>query len=151
MTRDVDIERAVDSRVQRRLSTDPRYRNAENAEEQSAAEEAITREVERELGVSDRGGAWQEMPRPTLTAEGREYATARVAVSLTANVALQGYEDSTWPEQHIALAIDTCNENGANEKRRARTGNARRWMRENRENVGDQNNCNPRTGKELTP
>jgi hypothetical protein len=46
-----DLERAIDARVQRRLQTDPRYRNAENAEDQAEAEAAIEAEVCRELGV----------------------------------------------------------------------------------------------------
>lgn len=36
----------IDRRVQRALSTDGGYRNAENAEEQTEAEERITREAE---------------------------------------------------------------------------------------------------------
>ena len=46
---DVTYERVVDARVQRRLASDSRYRNAESAEEQAQAEEAITREVEAEI------------------------------------------------------------------------------------------------------
>jgi hypothetical protein len=44
-----DLERAIDARVQRRLQTDPRYRYAENAEEQAEAEAAIEAEVIAEL------------------------------------------------------------------------------------------------------
>lgn len=43
------LEAALDARVQRRLATDRRYRNAENAEEQAAAEHRI--ELEEELGL----------------------------------------------------------------------------------------------------
>jgi hypothetical protein len=38
-------EAAIDAIVQRRLATDRRYRNAENAEEQAEAEATIEREV----------------------------------------------------------------------------------------------------------
>lgn len=51
-TREAEVERAIDARVQRRLATDRAYLNAENAEEQSEREEQITRQVERELGVN---------------------------------------------------------------------------------------------------
>jgi hypothetical protein len=46
---EAEYERLVDARVQRRLSADSRYMNAENAEEQAQAEEAITAEVEAEI------------------------------------------------------------------------------------------------------
>jgi hypothetical protein len=42
-------ERMADYRVMRRLDRDPRYRNAASPEAQSAAEEAIEREVFAEL------------------------------------------------------------------------------------------------------
>jgi hypothetical protein len=54
-TRDADIERAIDKRVMRRLMTDRAYRNAESAEDQAAREDEITRQVERELGITDGG------------------------------------------------------------------------------------------------
>jgi hypothetical protein len=38
-------EAAIDAMVQRQLAVDPRYRNAENAEEQAEAEAAIEREI----------------------------------------------------------------------------------------------------------
>ena len=47
-----DIERIIDRAVQRQLAVDPRYINAENAEEQAEAEEQIEREVEQRLGLS---------------------------------------------------------------------------------------------------
>jgi hypothetical protein len=43
---DTQREAWIDRRVQRALSTDSRYVNAENAEEQADAEAAITREAE---------------------------------------------------------------------------------------------------------
>lgn len=46
---DVDRERIIDKRVQRILATDPAYRNAENAEQQAAREEHITKLVEDAL------------------------------------------------------------------------------------------------------
>jgi hypothetical protein len=46
---DADYERIVDRAVQRRLSTDSAYLNAENGEQQAAREEEITREVEEAL------------------------------------------------------------------------------------------------------
>ncbi len=42
-------EQRIDREVQRRLAGDPRYRNAENAEEQAEVEEEITAEVERDI------------------------------------------------------------------------------------------------------
>jgi hypothetical protein len=41
---EANIERVLDARIMRRLATDPAYRNAENAEEQSQREEEIERE-----------------------------------------------------------------------------------------------------------
>jgi len=43
------FEAMADRRVQRALAGDPRYRHAENAEEQKQAEETIEREVLAEL------------------------------------------------------------------------------------------------------
>lgn len=43
------FERMADGRVVRRLAVDPRYRNAENSEQQAQAEDAIEREVVAEL------------------------------------------------------------------------------------------------------
>jgi len=45
MQNEAQYEAAIAAIVQRRLATDPRYRNAENAEEQAEAEAAIEREV----------------------------------------------------------------------------------------------------------
>lgn len=42
-------EQLLDKRIQRRLATDAAYRNAENAEDQSAREWAIEREEEDRL------------------------------------------------------------------------------------------------------
>lgn len=53
MGNDAAVEQAIDRRVQRRLATDRAYLHAENAEVQAAREEAITRQVERELGVNE--------------------------------------------------------------------------------------------------
>lgn len=41
-----DYERIADRRIQERLQLDPRYRNAESAEDQARAEATITAEVE---------------------------------------------------------------------------------------------------------
>jgi multisubunit Na+/H+ antiporter MnhE subunit len=46
---EVEYERMVDRMVHARLRRDRSYLHAENAEEQSAAEERITEEIEREL------------------------------------------------------------------------------------------------------
>lgn len=48
---EVEVERLIDARVQRRLATDSAYRNAENAEEQSAREDEITRQECERAGV----------------------------------------------------------------------------------------------------
>lgn len=53
---DAEYERLVDARVQRALATDPRYRNAENAEEQAEAE----REIEREIVADLEHRAWKQ-------------------------------------------------------------------------------------------
>lgn len=59
---DSEYERLVDARVQRALKTDPRYVNAENAEEQAEAEEAITAEAEATLCAMRAvdQGVWEE-------------------------------------------------------------------------------------------
>ena len=44
-----ELERMIDRRVQRLLSTDRVYQNAENAEQQSAREHEITAAVVREF------------------------------------------------------------------------------------------------------
>lgn len=46
-----ETERVIDALVQRRLATDPAYRNAENAEAQAEREAEIVREVERQVGA----------------------------------------------------------------------------------------------------
>lgn len=46
---DVDREHILDRRIQHRLATDPAYRYAENAEEQSDREDEIEREEEERL------------------------------------------------------------------------------------------------------
>lgn len=43
------IEALLDRRIMARLATDPAYRNAENAEEQTEREEEITRQEEVRL------------------------------------------------------------------------------------------------------
>jgi len=50
---DVTRERALDAMVMRRLRTDRRYLNAENADEQAEAEEVITAECEAELDAAE--------------------------------------------------------------------------------------------------
>jgi hypothetical protein len=42
---EADYERITDARVLERIRTDPRYKHAENAEDQAEAEEAIMDEV----------------------------------------------------------------------------------------------------------
>ena len=49
------------------------------------------------------------MNRPELTEAGRAYAAKHAADSMVANVAHHGYENSTWPEAHVATAIAACN------------------------------------------
>lgn len=46
---EADYERIWDSRVLHRLRTDPRYLHAENAEDQTEAEDEISREVEASM------------------------------------------------------------------------------------------------------
>lgn len=46
---EAQAEAIIDRRVMRRLSTDPAYRHAEDAEAQAQAEDAITAQVEREV------------------------------------------------------------------------------------------------------
>jgi hypothetical protein len=48
------------------------------------------------------------MSMSKLTEEGRRYANQTRHSSTVAAVALAGY-DSSWPEQHVTLAIDTIN------------------------------------------
>ena len=48
---DSQYERMIDARVQRLLSTDSAYRNAENAEEAQEREDEITAAVEREFAA----------------------------------------------------------------------------------------------------
>jgi hypothetical protein len=63
---DVDYERVVDTRVQRRLAVDAAYRNAEDAEAQAEREAEITAGVERDLEAEREAmravsaGAWSE-------------------------------------------------------------------------------------------
>lgn len=64
---DSQYEEVIDRRVQRLLSSDAAYRNAENAEQQAEREAEITAAVEREFqagverrkaGLDGHGGSW---------------------------------------------------------------------------------------------
>ena len=47
--------------------------------------------------------------RIELTTAGQAWAEANANDSMVANVALQGYDDTTWPEHFTTTAIEACN------------------------------------------
>lgn len=50
---EAERERILDARIQRRLATDAAYRNAENADEQAARENAIENEEDARLAPAE--------------------------------------------------------------------------------------------------
>lgn len=71
------LEAAIDARVQRRLAVDRRYRNAENAEEQAAAERRIELEEELYLLVEANRARMAAGDLPTIAHTSRAEAIAR--------------------------------------------------------------------------
>lgn len=55
-----EAERICDARVQRAMDTDSAYRNAEDADAQKAAEEAIEKRVMRDVKLTYNIPAWEE-------------------------------------------------------------------------------------------